>query len=129
MIAGLFCDLSRAFDSVNHSVLLQNLFYYAVRETYHNWFKSYLTNRQRKVIITINGGNHSSNWEIVNSGVPQGSILGPLLIKFYVNDLPHIIQQFSKPVIYANDTSILIQATNIMELHAKVNDTIHHIKE
>ena len=129
MIAGLFCDLSKAFDSVSHSVLLQKLFCYGVRETYHNWFKSCLTNRQQKVIITINGGNHSSNGETVTSGVPQGSVLGPLLFTIYINDLSHIIQQFAKPVTYADDTSILIQATNLMELHAKISDTIHHIKE
>jgi len=128
VIAGLFYDLPKAFDSVNHSVLLQKLFYYGVQETYHSWFKAYLTNRQQKVTITINGGNHSSNWETVTIGVPQGSVLGPLQFRIYINDLPHIIQQTAKPVIYADDTSILIQATNIMELHAKVSDTIHRIK-
>ena len=76
VIAGLFCDLSKAFDSVNHSVLLQKLYYYGVRDTYRSWFKSYLTNRQQKVIITINGGNHSSNWETATSGVPPGLSTG-----------------------------------------------------
>ena len=80
------------------------------------------------MFITINGGNHSSNWETATSGVPQVSVLGPLLFTIYINDLPHIIQQFAKPVIYADGTNILIQATNIMELHAKVSDT-NTIKE
>ena len=56
VIAGLFYDLSKAFDSVSHSVLLQKLFYYGVRETYHNWFKSYQTNGQQKVLILLMEG-------------------------------------------------------------------------
>ena len=79
VVAGLFRDVSKAFDSVNHSILLQKLSYYGVRGIYVNWFESYLTNRQQKVIISIQGGNYSSNWETATSEVPQGSVLGLLL--------------------------------------------------
>ena len=112
MVAGLFCDLSKAFDSVNHSVLLQKLSYYGVRGIYFNWFESYLTNRWQKVIISTHGRNYSSNWETANSGVPQGSVLGPLLFLIYINDFPYIMHQIAKPVIYADDTSMLQMSWN-----------------
>jgi len=129
VVAGLFSDLSKAFDSVNHSVLLQKLSYYGVRGIYLNWFESYLTNRRQKVIISTHGGNYSSNWETANSEVPQDSVLGPLLFVIYINDFPYIIHQIAKPIIYADDTSILVHAANVMELQVKISDSIYHINE
>jgi hypothetical protein len=129
LIAGLFCDLSKAFDSVSHSILLQQFAYYGARGTCHNWFKYYLTNRQQKEIISNSGENSSSNWEIVTNGVPQGLVLGPLQFLISINDLPHKINYIAKPVIYADGTSILVNATDITELQTKINDSIHHTYE
>ena len=120
MVAGLFCDLSKAFNSINHSVLLQKLSYYGVQGIYLNWFESYLTNRRQELIISTHGGNYSSNWETATSGFPQGSVLGRLLFLIYINDFPYIIHQIAKPVIYADDTSILVHAANVMELQVKI---------
>ena len=78
---GIFVDLKKAFDTVEHDILLAKLEHYDIRDMTNNWFKSYLFNR--KQFVSING--HVSNQTSVKYGVPQGSVLDPLLLLIYVN--------------------------------------------
>jgi mannose/fructose/N-acetylgalactosamine-specific phosphotransferase system component IID len=87
------------------------------------WFRSYLANRRQKVGISPRNQHDESfsNWEIVKNGIPQGSILGPVLFIIYINDLSYGFKHWAIPVLYADDTSVLITANTINELQTKFN--------
>ena len=104
---GVFIDLEKAFDTVNHKILLSKLEHYGIRDTSLTWISSYLSNRKQSV--KLNGVN--SKYEKVSCGVPQGSILGPLLFIIYVNDM-HVAVQSSIMHHFADDTNILFSAKN-----------------
>ena len=99
---GVFIDFQKAFDTVNHEILLSKLCHYGIRGVPNQWFSSYLTNR--KQFVSING--QSSKLKAVKHGVPQGSVLGPLLFLIYINDL-HTSIKFSTTRHFADDTNLL----------------------
>jgi hypothetical protein len=108
LVSGSFCDLHKAFDSVNYDILLSKIEFYGIRGTAYNIIKSYLQDRYERVLINFDSNKYYSKWESVTVGVPQGSIHGPLLFLLYVNDLPNAIFDISNPVLYADDTSLII---------------------
>ena len=96
----IFMDLSKAFDTLDHSILLKKLQYYGISGTELDWFKSYISNRKQYVEIE----NFKSTQVSITTGVPQGSILGPLLFLIYMNDIPNASRYFDF-ILFADDTS------------------------
>ena len=116
--------MSKAFDTVNHSILLSKLEHYGIRGVGHSWFKSYLDNRTQ--IVTVNGEN-STELKII-CGVPQGSILGPLLFLLYINDT----YNFSEVLdfrLFADDTSILFADKCLNTIEQTVNYEMKNVSE
>jgi hypothetical protein len=97
----IFLDLSKAFDTLNHEILIEKLSYYGVKDKEAKLFKSYLTGR--KQYVDYDGMMSESL--LIETGVPQGSILGPLLFIIYINDIANVSELFH-PIIYADDTSL-----------------------
>jgi hypothetical protein len=117
---GIFCDLQKAFDCVVHDILLSKLAAYGIGGKIIRWLRSYLENRNQRVELHNTGnGKFCSGWEIVKYGVPQSSILGPLLLLLYINDLPSALSTDNKVLLYADDTNILISGTNIYEIQLR----------
>lgn len=114
-VLGIFLDLSKAFDLVDHSILLSKMEHYGFRGVVWDWFNSYLQNRVQYVQV-----NNSKSKKCTTSiGVPQGSVLGPLLYIIYVNDF-----NSNNYVMYADDTSLLISGSNSKDIVSKSNTEI-----
>ena len=103
IMIGLFLDLSKAFDTLDHSILLYKLSNYGIRGTLLEWFQSYLIDRKQYVEID----NIQSQQKSMRCGVPQGSILGPLLFILYVNDMCNISDKLQF-IQFADDTSVFM---------------------
>ena len=112
----LLIDFSKAFDMVEHDILLDKLEHYGIRGMALQWFTSYLSGRMQ--FVTINGTD--SSVKHMQYGVPQGSILGPLLFIIYINDLPNL-SNTAKFIMYADDANIVISGKNILEVYQQLN--------
>jgi hypothetical protein len=113
-------DLSKAFDSINHKLLLKKLATFGLAKSSISWIKSYLTNRKQ----TTKFKRYKSKEETVLSGIPQGSILGPLLFLVFSNDLAEVFTEETKMVAYADDSQLVVNAKNMTELKIKIERVI-----
>ena len=111
----LSIDFSKAFDLVEHDILLKKLYHYGIRGNALKWIQSYLYSREQ--FVTVNG--HDSEKRTIKYGVPQGSILGPLLFVVYIIDIPEVFNA-AKFILYADDANIIITADNVDELERKL---------
>ena len=122
---GVFIDLSKAFDIVDHSILLKKLKFYGITDKNLAWFESYLSNRKQYIEI---GENSKTDLKYVTCGVPQGSILGRLLFLAYVNDLPNA-SRLLDPIMFADDTNLVFNHKDIKHLFTVVNNELVNIKD
>ena len=111
----VFLDIRKAFDTVDHKILLDKLSYYGIEEDELSFFKSYLGDRTQ--CCSINGVK--SKFRSISYGVPQGSILGPLLFIIYMNDLPNSVEGI-KIKMYADDTNLTKQITSLSDIKEKL---------
>ena len=121
---GVFVDLEKAFDTVNHSILISKLRYYGLKEPSLSWLSSYLSNRSQQV--SLNG--QLSTPKQVTCGVPQGSILGPLLFLIYINDMNKAINN-STVYHFADDTNLLYSHKNPKTLKKAMNRDLKSLYE
>ena len=119
---GIFIDLRKAFDTVNHNILLLKMEHYGVRGPSLQWFRSYLS--ERKQYVYING--ECSELKQISCGVPQGSVLGTLLFLIYIDDLPNISKKLDL-YLFADDTSKYYEDKSLENLEIRVNKELKNL--
>ena len=112
---GIFVDLQNAFDTVDHQILLKKLEHYGITGRANDWFNSYFSNRQQFV-----SNGYKSKSQLMEYGLPQGLVLGPLLFLIYINDLNKAIK-YCTTRHFADDTNLLVVNKSIKKLQKQVN--------
>ena len=125
LIGAVFYDISKCFDSINHSLLLRKMFKYGFRGIEQTLFKIYLNSRKQKV--NLNG--QQSSFLLINDGVPQGSVLGPLLFLLFINDISNYTTDDCSLNIFADDSISYVAAHSISELQMKLQKCVDSISQ
>ena len=114
----ILAALQKAFDTINHKILLDKLFPICFSKNTISWYESYLAERH----FTVEVANRVSKFSKISCGVPQGSILGPLLFLIYVNDMSQAVE--CDLYLYADDSSLLFQHKNVTEIKKTVDQRL-----
>ena len=124
VVVGMYFDLQKAFDTVDHKILLEKLYNYGIRGIVHDWFRNYFSNRRQFVAIN----NTCSNLGNITCGVPQGSVLGPLLFLIYVNDIAQASPN-SDIRLFADDTNVFVYGKSLTETNLKAESVVRDLNQ
>ena len=122
IVLGVFLNFSKAFDTIDHRILLNKIYKYGVRGIAVKWMENYLSDRQQFVLFK----NVKSDYANITFGVPQRSILGPLLFLLYVNDIANV-SKLLFPILFADDTNVFLSGKNIDQMTNIMNDELDSI--
>ena len=114
---------------MDHDLLLTKILWYGISDKGYKLIKSYLENRYQRVIITNNARQYYSEWELIKYGVPQGSVLGPALCILYIKDDPQTIAISANPVIFADDTRMIVTTSDPNTFVSSINRNIVNINK
>ena len=120
--ACFFLDLKKAFDTIDHNLLMQKLQHYGFRGNCYEYLMSYYANRRQYVYL--NG--EESDTMFISNGVPQGSILGPLCFSIFINDLPFAVD--AETVLFADDATFIVKSPSLLDIYYKIKDFFEDLK-